>query len=764
MSPQQLATAVENNFTKGLVTEATGLNFPENAATDTDNCEYTLVGDVLRRLGVDKEVNGILTTIDRTGKAINGYKWNNVGGDGTTQFVVTQVGSTLYFWNATTANTIVPLSATLVTSLSLTPFVATGGSFDVTKSCDFTDGNGYLFVYHPSCDPIYVNYSAGVTTGNVIAIRTRDLLGYTDDISVTTRPATSTITAWHYYNVLNQGWTTVGSWAALSTSTNVTGTGSKAFTVAAGLTITPGDLCSSQYSSGAGYTSWSGTVSSYAGTTLTINITSFTGTVQFATWGIVSTNTATLGTWVGSQGNYPSNADQWWRFKNTSNVFDPTVQVNIPLSAAPVPRGHFILYEFNQDRNAVSGSGAGLPKVLTTARPTTGTWFQGRIWYTGANASQQGSAQFPFYSWSEKIYFSQVLLSGSTNFGDCFQVNDPTSDEFFDILPTDGGVIHIQGSGAIHKLFSTQNGLLVFAANGVWFITGSQGIGFAANDYTITRLSNIRSISNTSFVDVMGLPYFWNEEGIYHVQAQQNGSLSVESITIGTIQSFYDQIPLSSKKNARAAYDPIEYVIRWVYKDTEASSTTDAFAYDRILNYSVYNKAFFPYSFSITNASINGLVYVAGPGGSNTPEPTIKYISSTGTSMTFADLHDDDHVDWASVSSSSYDSYFITGYKVRGQAIRMFQPQYIQVWSRLGDQAGGYGIQGIWDYASNQGSGKYGSLENVETPTDAQFGTYKRRHKMRGHGYALQFKITSLNDKPFDVIGWSIVDTINQGT
>ena len=50
---QQTSTAVENNFTKGFITESTGLNFPENAATDTDNCEYTIVGDVNRRLGID---------------------------------------------------------------------------------------------------------------------------------------------------------------------------------------------------------------------------------------------------------------------------------------------------------------------------------------------------------------------------------------------------------------------------------------------------------------------------------------------------------------------------------------------------------------------------------------------------------------------------------------------------------------------------------------------------------------------------------------
>jgi hypothetical protein len=44
--PAQVLSTVENNFTKGFVTEFTGLNFPENAATDTDNCLYDIVGHV----------------------------------------------------------------------------------------------------------------------------------------------------------------------------------------------------------------------------------------------------------------------------------------------------------------------------------------------------------------------------------------------------------------------------------------------------------------------------------------------------------------------------------------------------------------------------------------------------------------------------------------------------------------------------------------------------------------------------------------------
>src|SRR3954465_3877061 len=98
--PSQALTTTENNFTKGLVTEFTGLNFPENAATDTDNCVYTLVGDVNRRLGINYEQNFNTFVQDRSNRAVNTFKWNNAGGDGDTQVIVTQIGMTLLFYKS----------------------------------------------------------------------------------------------------------------------------------------------------------------------------------------------------------------------------------------------------------------------------------------------------------------------------------------------------------------------------------------------------------------------------------------------------------------------------------------------------------------------------------------------------------------------------------------------------------------------------------------------------------------------------------------
>jgi hypothetical protein len=790
---QQTAASIENNFTKGLITESTGLNFPENAATDCDNCEFTLIGDVNRRLGIDHEIHNAPFAVSRFNQAVSTYKWNNVGGDGLTQIVVEQIGSALYFYRSSDATNTSPLSTTKLSStVSLIAYTPVNGNFDVTTECQFTDGNGYLFVYHPSIDPVYCTYNSGVITPNPITVQLRDFTGITENIDDSTRPTILNLE--HNYNLINQGWVAGNPWSATSASVVTLNLGSTNFTVAAGIV---GIVLGSQVTiitlnaELIGFT-WvpagthiaGGTVTGYSGTTLTINIndgaTSLFG-FSFATgFTIVPRNTAYLTTWNATIGNYPSNADVWWYFKNASGVFDPTTTVlNTSIGTGKAPKGHFILNAFNQSRSVISG--LAVTNINTNARPSTGCWFQGRVWYTGVNAQQPAIGDASYYTWTENIYFSQIVQNVN-DFGKCYQQNDPTSETLFDLLSTDGGVITIQGCGAIYKLFPLQNALLVFAANGVWYLTGSQGIGFTANDYTIVKLSSVQSISNSSFVDVQGMPMFWNEEGIYKGAPAKQGTgllsnplhvnpLEVIPVTLGTILSFYSKIPLSSKKHAKGAYHPINYIVQWLYKDNEAVNVTDTYEFNKILNYNNSNNAFFPYTINPTNTfgpTLNSIVYLAGPGGSVSPPPVLKYVSSRNEgpyhSMGFADEHDTNYVDWASNSAVNYTSYFVTGYKLKGQAIKKFQPQYIQVYSRLDGSTCGYKIQGIWNYALTGNSGKISNLQTVTILGTPNFGTYFKRHKIRGNGYALQFKITSSDGLPFDIQGWAVMDTVNAGT
>lgn len=773
---QTSPVSVETNFTKGLLTEFTGLNFPENAATETNNCTYTLIGDVTRRQGIDFETNFATNSVSRTGAAISNYKWNNAGGDGESQIVVSQVGNTLFFYLSSEASTSGPLSTQILAG-TITLTAISGGTFDATQECTFADGNGYLFVYHPSCDPAYVTFNPGsqAFTTNNIQVQIRDFVGAMESVPVNARPIT--LSNEHSYNLQNQGWTTANPWSGIDTQirSNPMSLGSNSFVIATGLTITNGTLvnfsCDSVdlFGNVTGVGIGTGSVTSYNSGTgaLVLSVFSYSNIAP-----TIFTSTETLLTpisigyisaWVAAEGNYPSNADVWWYFKNSSNAFDPaTTAAQVDLATGQAPQGHYILPAFSMSRTQVSGVGS-LTSVVTMKRPTNGCWFQGRLWYTGIYDSFPPSGDSSAYSWTENIYFSQVVQTPS-DLGLCYQTNDPTSENLFDLLPTDGGVISQPGTGNIYKLFPIQNGMLVFAANGVWFITGSKGIGFAADDYTMTKISSVRSISPYSFVDVNGLPFFWNEEGIYAVEPQQGGGLAVNPLTVGTIQTFYDNIPFLSKLYAHAAYDPIGYVIQWLYKTETEVSVTDRYSYDGILNFNTYNKAFYPYTVDNSASSINGIIYVASPGGLAATESSVKYFVSDGGKVSFGDEHDDSFTDWVSQVPVNYSSYFITGYKLHGQGQRRFQMPYIYVYSRPDEitQTVAYKIQGLWDYATSGNSGRWSTTQVVNN-WSPNFGLFFRRHRIRGRGLVLQLKVSSVDGQPFDIMGWSAYEAQQQG-
>lgn len=779
--PQQTAIGVENSFVGGLKTEFTGLNYPEHATVDTDNCTYTLIGNVIRRGGIDFETNYQLASVSRTNKALSTYKWDNAGGDGNTQVVVEQIGDQLFFFESTNSTLSAGLSSTLLaTGVALDTYTPAGGTAPDAVECQYTSGNGYLFVFHPLCDPFYCTFTKGTPStiaSSRINVQIRDFVGIPEaGVLDSTRPAS--LSDEHLYNIRNQGWSNVPSWTASDfTSTRSLGVGSVSFTVETGLSITPGQTATAAltfYEGGDTITRYEfGTVTSYnsGSGALVLNITQSDYTNTGNLWIISHTGTDHIDAFFTTASSYPSNADVWWIYKDSTGAFAPaTTLANFTLGSAPAPKGHHLLDAFNQDRATASGIAA-LTTVSTIVRPRTGTWFQGRVWYTGIDASFSATGDAPYTTWSEYIYFSQIVETAG-QFGKCYQVNDPTDENSFDLLPTDGGTIRIQGCGSVYKLFPVQNGLLIFAANGIWFITGSQGIGFSANDYTITKISGVRSFSGTSFVNVFGWPMFWNEEGIYTVNpSEKGGGLEVNNLCIGTILDYYADIPLISKKYARGDFDPINYIVTWCFRSENESSVMTRYEFDKMLNLNTVNKAFFPYSISPADSNgpyIHDIRYVASPGGDDAPEPGFRYlisaISAGSNSFSFAEEKDRTHfVDFYTYNSvgSNYSSYFTTGYALHGKAILKWQPIYVNMFSN-NEVNTAYKIQGHWDFSVSGNSGKWSTVQVINNTADTdEFSMLYRRHKIRGHGLALQIKVASVDGEPFDILGWSIFEGQN---
>lgn len=796
------AQTVQNSFIAGLKTEFTGLNFPANAATDTQNCVYTLVGDVQRRGGINFENGFGFNQIDNPGKARSSFRWLNAGGDGQSQILVEQIGQTLYFFLSSSATASSPLSKQRLGSIvNLFNFAALNNTSDVSISeCQFTSGNGYLFVYHPNCDPFYCTYTFPNITATRINVQIRDTVGIPEGIADNFRPPS--LSQEHLYNLLNQGWTQGSGW----TGTGVMFTGGsvpcvgtqiqmQVYTQSASNVLAVGNSIlvhiNQMATIGAnnGNNNFNGsftcTINQINAQFLIVTCTSITYNCTNTNLGFWSGGNFTqlpnellsftlldegfINSWFGAFNNYPSNSDVWWLYKDTSNAFNPSATFpNVQALNSPAPKGTFILSAFQQQRSSVS-TVTGLTDIIATSRPSTGAFYAGRVWYAGINSSQQAQGDEPFTTWTENLYFSQIV-ENPINFGRCYQNNDPTSENLFDILPSDGGVITIQGCGAIYKLFALRFGLLVFASNGIWFIGGSSGIGFTATDFSVTKISSIKSISGTSFIDVQGFPFFWNQEGIYQVApSAQAGSahspdiqLDVQNLTLGTILTYYDGIPFVSKSYARGDYDYLNYVIQWCYRSTPESSISNRYRYDTILVYNTVTKAFYPYTLPpASSAYITDIKYIDYPGGTNNGlNPSLKYTTIYNGNLTFSEENDFIfYLDFINTDTTvyNYTSYFVTGYMLPGQALNKVQIPYVYVFSRNPNGSKCI-IQAIWDYVTTTSGGKESTRQIITMKPNSLY----RKVRLRGRGMAVQIKVQSIQGQPLDLMGWSVLDQVNQ--
>lgn len=726
--PRSAAIAIENNFTKGLITEATGLNFPENAFTEGYNIVLQENSKVIRRLGLDYETDYVLETgvaNDVTGLedlAITEYLWRNASNQGFSVFQVVQVGSNIYFYEGAEGDS---LSANIKAfTIDLTSYDIASPPVAVGQAeCQYATGDGKLFIVSKSINPISVQYNivADTLTVTAITVKIRDLVGVTDTFDVDERPTAGNQTTAHQYNTYNQGW--------LQTA------------------LLSGGAAASAYSH-----------------------------------------------WDTARTDYPSNADIWWRFRRVAdkagtpdNALYLTLVDTEATGNTPAPKGYFILDAFFQDRDAASGL-VGLSDVDAGTRPTCVAFYAGRVWYSGVDAVGFGS----------NIYFSQIAES-SAQYGKCYQNNDPTAEDFSDLLPSDGGIVVIPEVGSVKKLFVFNNSLLVFATNGVWVIAGSEGVGFRANDYTVAKLTSVEFVDWKSLIEIDGVPYWWNYDGIWTLQIEpQTGRIAAISISDRTIRSFLKTIPSTNIGYVKGAYNSSSRIAQWLFRSSDPVDGVDNYRYNRVLCYNTVLQAFYPYSFSPLDTTdgpwINGITVVKGQGVLRTETlvtdnaetvtvsglpvavsnyqsvalpATFKYLvteyddgADTEWDMTWAEEKDTTYVDWETPGTGAdFDSYFFTGFKVHAQAIRKFANNYIRVFMDAETNASLF-LEMYWDYAISTDSGKVSNEQQCYV-TKEHYGIVSRRIRPRGSGTALQMRFSSEAGKPFTIIGWSGFETAN---
>lgn len=400
----------------------------------------------------------------------------------------------------------------------------------------------------------------------------------------------------------------------------------------------------------------------------------------------------------------------------------------------------------------------------TTARPLCVAFHASRAWYGGINAS----------GLSNNIYFSQIVEKPS-QYGLCYQSNDPTSEYFSDVLPTDGGVIRILEMGALQRMISYQNVLMLFATNGVWIIESNGE--FSPTNFNVRKISSYGTQSPLSFVDVRGTPMWWGEDGILQIEYNpQFDSYSVKDVTKETIRSFYLAIPPDRRRYAQGAFDAQNDVVYWVYN----TQNTDPFYwYDKVLCLNILSGAFYPWTIANKQSiRINGVVYIedsigTSPGLIKFPT-TFTLTNAAQDVITFSDLISSPGVyaDWSKTvapavgeslitdAQSFYQSYFITGYKIHGETMKFVQPNYLMIYLEQEENAGAF-LQAVFDFTTSNATGKWSTAQQIYNSTLTDRSINYRRLKIRGKGRSIQYRVVSERGKPFTIIGWGGFETAN---
>lgn len=134
------------------------------------------------------------------------------------------------------------------------------------------------------------------------------------------------------------------------------------------------------------------------------------------------------------------------------------------------------------------------------------------------------------------------------------------------------------------------------------------------------------------------------------------------------------------------------------------------------------------------------------------------------TFVTFAVEKDEDFVDWKSEEAEGFDfsSFFVSGYKLKGEGIRNYQSNWIELWNNTEDSNCEYVFRGMFDFNKNLAIHRVTYPQTITLTQNTEITRKAKRLKVRGRGKALQFRIDSVSGEPFNIEGWSTVDSVNK--
>ena len=508
---------------------------------------------------------------------------------------------------------------------------------------------------------------------------------------------------------------------------------------------------------------------------------------------------AALATFEGANSNaYPPLTHPWYAGKNSSGDYSDSEWHKVYQGSSILGNGSFILDLYTKDRATVSGI-AGVASSADTSRFTTVTSYASRVFYAGMTSSTNTS----------NIFYSQ-LLDENGKLGECLQQNDPTAENYSDLLDTDGGVINIPAMYGCKRLHPLGPSLLVFATNGVWQIRGIDD-SFNPTGFAVNKVSDTGLDYESSFVSAEGRPYWWSEDGIYTIQASaEGGTLSAVNISLNTIQSRWQAVTEAKRAQVSSSYDSINNRVFWLYPD---NTETIDYKMNNILIFDEALRAFYPWKITDiagTSPYVTSALYIKGTGGSTVEtsvidgagsfvidaaldtvvvdrvgasfsSAAIKFVTVTASrKITFSEFTGTGFLDWGSMD---YDSYAIAGYNFLGDLTLKKNVVYLTTYCKVtedaitGDDTAGYNFDRpssclasiFWDFLRQTAPHTHQQAYRLKKlPIPEATGTFEypnsvttTRLRVRGRGRSAFIKFESEEGYDMHLLGFDLVAAKN---
>lgn len=511
--------------------------------------------------------------------------------------------------------------------------------------------------------------------------------------------------------------------------------------------------------------------------------------------------TPALTSYQSANSAYPPLTHPWYAGKDSGGNFSESEWRKIYTGTSLSINGHFIIDLFNPDRDAVSGlTDVGYYDAKATNDPSgrfnTVTSYTGRVWYAG-----EGS----------RLYYSRIL-EDLNYIGDCYQQNDPTSEELSDLLATDGGVIRISEANTIRKIHVFGSSLLVFADNGVWRVSGLDANQFDPIGFSVYKITDFGLAYKESFVAGQNaVPFWWSYSGIHTIQVTEQGGFVEVNLSRDTIQTFWNNIGNEEKSFTIGEYDAINNRISWLYPN---NGDIIDFKLNNILWLDADLGAFYPWKVSDQETDTNYIVGTSFFDGSGSNEINFNVIDSNGElvvdssgnevvvsrvagnllsssivflvrngttgQISFGTFNDATFYDWGTVD---YESYAEAAFNFMGDLGRRKTSPYITVFMKETEtgfditqgfyeplRESSLKVTALWDFKKTTFTAPQECYRrkrpNVPDLTNlSDFGSpttvLQTRLKLRGRGRVMKLRFEGQTGKDFNLLGYETLDARN---